>query len=176
MRLSVDIERLTAFMHALGKAVKGPGRVYIVGGSTALLLGIRSQTIDIDIKPDPEPGGLFEAIADLKERLSINVELASPDHFIPAIPGWEERSEFILRSGSVDFYHYDFYGQALGKVLRGHRTDLSDAEALVRLGKVDPAKLLFHFEEIRHEIIRYPAVNVGDFAAKVLAFVGGIHG
>jgi len=176
MRASVDVERLIAFMKALGEAAKGPGRIYIVGGSTALLLGIRSQTIDVDIKPDPEPRGIFEAIADLKDRLSINVEIASPDHFMPAIPGWQDRSEFILRSGPVDFYQYDFYGQALAKILRGHRTDLSDAEALVRLGKVEPKKLLTFFGEIKPEIIRYPAVDAIDFEKRVVAFLEGLSG
>src|SRR5579862_2449415 len=120
MRSAVDPEKLATFMDEIGRAASGRGRVYLVGGSTALLFGIRDQTLDIDIKLDPEPQGIFEAIATLKERLSINVELASPDHFIPPLPGWEERSEFIATSGPVDFYHYDLYGQTLAKILRGH--------------------------------------------------------
>src|SRR5438876_934626 len=111
-------------MQELGESATGPGKVYITGGATALLLGIRAQTIDVDIKLDPEPAGVFEAVSELKERLAVNVELAAPDHFIPPIPGWQDRSEFIARYGLVDFYHYDFYGQALSKILRGHPTDL----------------------------------------------------
>ena len=30
-----------------------------------------------------------------KDTLDVNVELAAPDQFIPALPGWRERSEFI---------------------------------------------------------------------------------
>lgn len=74
-------------MVALGKQVRGKGRIYFTGGATAVLYGWRPMTIDIDIKPEPEPAGLFEAIAELKEELEINVELASPDQFIPVIPG-----------------------------------------------------------------------------------------
>jgi len=62
-------------MAALGKRVRGEGRIYLAGGATALLHGWRRMTIDIDLKPAPEPAGLFEAIAQLKEELDINVEL-----------------------------------------------------------------------------------------------------
>ncbi len=106
---------------------KRPWGVFLVGGASALLLGLRERTIDIDVKLDPEPVGVFEAIAELKERLAINVMLAAPDDFIPALPEWRERSEFIEKSGPVEFHHYDFYSQALAKVQRAHRADLSDA-------------------------------------------------
>src|SRR5512134_703510 len=94
MRAETDIKKLRTFMSALGERVKGPGLIYLTGGATALLHHWRATTIDIDIKPDPEPAGLFEAIAELKNSLDINVELASPDDFIPAVPGWRDRSVF----------------------------------------------------------------------------------
>ena len=53
---------------------------------------------------DPEPPGLFEALAVLKDQLDINVELAYPDQSIQAIPGWRERSLFIARHGPVEFF------------------------------------------------------------------------
>ena len=85
-------------MEALGQRVKRPGIIYLTSGATALLFGWRAKTIDLDIKADPEPRGLFEAIA----------ELTSPDLFIPELPGWRERSAFIRRVGEVDFRHFDF--------------------------------------------------------------------
>ena len=97
------------------------GRIYLVGGASAVLLGWRAMTVDVDLKLDPEPIGAFEAIAELKDSLDINIELAAPDQFIPALPGWRERSPFVARHGRVAFHHYDFYGQALGKIERGHR-------------------------------------------------------
>src|SRR5277367_4252220 len=120
MRLESDQSKIEAFMAALGQQVRGKGRIYLTGGATAVLHGWRTMTIDIDIKPDPEPPGLFEAIASLKEELEVNVELASPDQFIPAIPGWRERSLFIATHGLIEFLHYDPYGQALAKLQRGH--------------------------------------------------------
>ena len=43
----------------------------------------------------------------LKDELDINVELASPDHFIPAVPGWRDRSLLIGQEGRIRFFHYD---------------------------------------------------------------------
>ena len=99
MRSETDQAKLQAFMKALGNRVRGPGRIYLTGGATAVLHGWRAMTIDIDLKPDPEPEGFFEALAELKNELDVNVELASPDNFVPAIPGWRERSVFIARHG-----------------------------------------------------------------------------
>ncbi|MBL7662629.1 hypothetical protein JNK13_07750 [bacterium] len=171
MRDAVTKEKLQAFIEAIGKSSSGPGRVYFVGGSTALLLGIRNQTIDIDIKLDPEPPGVFQRIATLKDELLINVELAAPDDFVPALPGWQERSEFIARSGQVEFYHYDFYGQALAKIERGHQHDLSDVREFVKKGKVNPQKLSEYFEQIKPNLIRYPALNPVDLEARLKKIV-----
>lgn len=87
MRAHTDETRLNAFMKTLGRRVRGPGGIYLTGGATAVLYGWRTMTINIDLKPDPEPAGLFEALAGLNDELDINVELASPDQFIPALPG-----------------------------------------------------------------------------------------
>ncbi len=158
-------------MRRLGQRAKGPGTVYVTGGATALLLGIREQTVDVDVKLDPEPKGVFEAIAELKDLLGLNVELAAPDQFIPPLPGWKERSAFIMTAGRVEFRHYDFYSQALAKIERGHTLDLNDAHAFVTRGLVEPEELRRLVEAIRPEIIRYPALNPEDFMRKVDAFL-----
>ncbi len=104
-------------MRELAASARGPGKVYFTGGATALLLGFREQTIDIDLKLDPEPAGAFEAIARLKNQLDVNVELASPDDFIPTVPDWRSRSPRIASFGQVEFFHYDLALQALAKQL-----------------------------------------------------------
>src|SRR5216117_3445690 len=126
MRRRVTVEALHQFMRELAAAARSPGKVYLTGGATALLLGFREQTIDVDIKLDPEPEGAFEAIAVLKNELNLNVELASPDNFIPAAPDWRDRSQHIATIGRVQFFHYDFSLQALAKLERGHAQDLED--------------------------------------------------
>lgn len=157
-------------MAALGIRVRGGGRVYLTGGATALLHGWRLTTIDIDLKPDPEPAGLFEAIAQLKNEIDVNLELASPDDFIPELPGWRERSLFITRHGQLEFFHYDLYGQALSKLQRGHERDLHDANSMRRAGLVRNDRLLELFQQIEPQLIRYPAIDPGKFRMAVEKF------
>lgn len=157
-------------MAALGSRVRGEGRIYLTGGATAVLHGWRSMTIDIDIKSEPEPAGLFEAIALLKDELDINVELASPDQFIPPPPGWRERSLFIATHGPVEFFHYDPYSQALAKIQRGHERDLRDVKSLVGHGLVQMDRLRELFHLIEPQLIRYPAIDPGAFRAAVARF------
>jgi hypothetical protein len=40
----------------------------------------------VEFRLDPEPPGIFQAIAKLKKELNINIELASPQDFLPPIP------------------------------------------------------------------------------------------
>src|SRR5881397_2234516 len=134
MRRRVTLETMKQFMQQFAIAARSPGKVYFTGGATALLLGFREQTIDIDLKMDPEPEGAFEAIARLKNQLDVNVELASPDDFIPPSADWREHSTYIDRIGSVEFFHYDFALQALAKLERGHVQDLADVASLLRGG------------------------------------------
>ena len=164
-------------MAALGERVRGEGVVFLTGGATALLYGWRDSTIDVDLKADPEPAGLFEAIATLKDQLDVNVELASPDLFIPAIPGWRERSILIGRHGHATFFHYDPYGQALSKLARRHDRDLRDVEAMCATGLVRRDRLRAFFEQIEPELIRFPAIDVRTFRESVRGFVeaGGVR-
>jgi hypothetical protein len=170
MRAETTKAKLEAFMAALGKRVHGPGRIYLTGGATAVLQGWRSMTIDVDLKPDPEPPGLFKALAALKEELDINVELASPDQFIPPVPGWRERSVFIARHGQVEFYHYDPYGQALSKLQRRHERDLRDVQALCHAGLIARERLPEMFALIKPQLIRYPAIDPVSFENSVQEF------
>jgi hypothetical protein len=170
MRGETTQAKLEKFMAALGDRVRGPGRIYLTGGATAVLLGWRAMTIDVDIKPDPEPPGLFEAIAALKDELDINVELASPDHFIPQLPGWRERGIFIVQHGSVEFFHYDPYGQALSKLQRRHPRDLADVRALSDSGLIEKRRLADLFTSIKPQLIRYPAIDVPSFETAVQEF------
>ena len=123
--------------------------------------------------PDPEPPGLFQAIAALKESLDLNIELAklaSPDQFIPALPGWRDRSIFIAAYGPVSFYHYDLYSQALSKLQRGHARDLRDVDAMRSAQLIEPGKLAQLFREIQPHLIRYPAIDAATFERLVREF------
>jgi hypothetical protein len=167
MRVEIDSDKLHELMRAIGIAARGPGRVYLVGGTSAVLEGWRSSTVDADLKLDPEPEGVFEAIRRIKEELGINVELAAPDDFIPALPGWRERSCHVAAHGPVDFYHYDFYSQALAKIERGHDRDLADVREMFRRRLVLPDELRRLFAAIEPGLVRYPALDADVFRGKV---------
>lgn len=170
MRSEMNRAKLQSFMVALGNRVRGEGVIYLTGGATAVWYGWRPMTIDVDIKPDPEPLGLFEALATLKNELDINIELAAPDQFIPAVPGWRERSLWIARYGSVEFFHYDPYGQALSKLSRGHKRDLHDVRSILAEGMITTDGLREKFDGIEAQLIRYPALDADTFRVNVMEF------
>lgn len=167
----MTVESLRLFMRELAAAARSPGKVYFTGGATALLLGFREQTIDVDLKLDPEPAGVFEAIAALKNRLDINVELASPDDFIPAPADWREHCREIASIGPLQFFHYDFSLQALAKLERGHAQDLEDVRSLLRGGYVTADELQKRFALIEPNLLRYPAIDPGQFKSKIEEFL-----
>ncbi len=55
-------DKVRKLMRRLGRAARSPGRIYLVGGSSAVLVGWRETTVDVDLKLDPEPTGVFEAM------------------------------------------------------------------------------------------------------------------
>lgn len=171
MRSPADPAKIHRLLAELGRRARGPGRVYLTGGASALLEGWRSSTVDVDLKLDPEPAGIFEAIAELKNELDVNVELASPDQFLPPLPDWRSRSRLIARHGEVEFYHYDFRAQALAKLARAHDRDLADVRAMIERGLVTGTELEAAMQDIVPELIRYPAIEAEAFERRVLAFL-----
>lgn len=171
MREKVNAERVEQFMKAIGRAGKKNARIYFVGGATAVLLGWRETTIDLDVKIIPEADEILRAIPNLKEELELNVELASPDDFIPPLPGWEDRSTYIGKEGPIEFFHYDFYAQALAKIERGHNTDMLDVNNMIERGLIEPSRLMELFTRIEPFIYKYPAVDAKAFRAAIEEFL-----
>lgn len=146
-------------MVALAEGSVPETTVYLTGGATAVLLGWRATTIDVDIRIDPETDDLLRRIPALKETLDLNVELASPLDFLPPLPGWRDRSPFIVQHGGVTYRHFDPYSQALSKVERGHQQDQADVTAMLERGLVDPESAIKLFEAIASELFRFPAID-----------------
>ena len=172
MRQPVTAARVEQFMKALGSVVRSPARVFFVGGASAVLLGWRNSTIDIDLKAIPDRDDLLRQLTALKERLNINIELASPDDFIPELPGWEDRSLFVRQEGKLTFLHYDFYAQALAKIERGHDHDLKDVQEMIQSNLIEPGRLFELFNQIENDIQKYPALNAASFRRAVELVIG----
>lgn len=169
MRELADAERIKRFMSELGRSASGEATCYLTGGATAVLVGWRETTLDVDIALEPERDEILRALPRLKEALQVNVELASPGDFIPLPAGWAERSLFVGREGRVTFRHFDPYAQALAKLERAHMHDVEDVEALLERGLIERRRLAELFEEIEPQLYRFPAVDPPSFRRAVEA-------
>jgi len=174
MRPRADAERVRAFARELGRLTRKPARIYLTGGATAVLEGWRASTVDIDVRFEPDTDELLRNLPDLKERLQVNVELASPPDFIPELPQWRERSPFLFREGVLDVHHFDPYSQALSKVERAFDQDLDDVRDMIDRGLVEPSRALELYNAIEPELFRYPAIDPGTFRARVQAVFGSL--
>jgi len=167
MRPPVDEQRIRQLADELARVARVPVRVYLTGGSTAVIEGWRASTIDVDLRFEPEGDELLRALPTVKERLGINLELASPPDFVPELPGWRDRSPFLFRSGQIQVHHFDLYSQALSKIERGFAQDLTDVAAMISDRLVDPAKLRAFYEQIEPELFRYPAIDPPAFRSRL---------
>ena len=167
MRRVAQREDIDRFMTALARSATIPARLYFTGGATAVLLGWRASTIDVDIHVVPDDDRLLRALPELKESLELNVELACPAHFIPELAGWRERSLFIAQEEKLSFYHYDLYAQALAKIERGHALDVTDVDQMFRRAFIEPLRLKNLFEAIVPQLYRYPAIDPASFRRAV---------
>lgn len=167
MRELADKPRIEAFLAALAREATADTDVYVVGGTSAVLVGWRNTTIDLDLVMRPESDAMLRAIPALKERLHLNVELASPDQFIPVPDGWEQRSPVITRIGRVTFRHYDFCAQALAKLERGHTRDLADVEAMRERGLITTVEMRRQFALVEVQLYRFPAIDPPSFRRAV---------
>lgn len=167
MRRPLDPDRLRLVLDALGRACRGPGVVYLTGGATALLEGWRQATVDLDLKLEPEPPGAFAAIARIKDELDVNIELASPDDFLPQLPDWREHSPFIARFGPIEFRHYDLRAQALAKLSRGFERDLLDVRAMLDRGLVRCPELRSALAQMEPRLERFPRVSPPELRSRL---------
>ena len=121
---------------------RSDGDCYLTGGATAVLLGWREATIDVNLQLVPEQDGVLRRLPELKNELEINVELVSPADFVPLPPDASDRHLYIGRQGRLTFFHVDPYAQVLAKLERGHVKDLEDVQAMLDLGLVERVRLL----------------------------------
>ena len=98
MRRPVDAARVREFLRALGAESREEAHVYLTGGTTAVLVGWRESTVDLDIKMVPERDSLFRAIARLKDELEVNVELAAGRPRYSNVRGWATLTETTRES------------------------------------------------------------------------------
>ena len=77
----------------------------------------------------------------------------------------------IGREGTIDYFHYDFYAQALAKIERSHRRDLLDVAAMADRGRIEVPRLRDFFSAIEPQFFRYPALDLPSFRKAVERFI-----
>ena len=172
MREELTRERLVELMRELARTAprRGAWQVYLVGGGTAVYLGWRRASIDVDLYSAQE--AVFRDIQQIKERLNINIEFARPEAFVPPLRGSADRHVFIDTIGKITFYHYDPYAQAFSKIVRGFQRDLDDAEQFLRSGMVDPRRFRSLVAAIPDSTYaRYPSLSRAGVEAAVDTFL-----
>jgi hypothetical protein len=102
--------------------------------------GLRQQTLEIDLAleiSDADHSAFIAIVRDLKEKLSLNIEEASPADFIPLPAGYRERSQFVGRYGQLDVFYFDLYSTALSKIERGTENDFADVLSLLHTERLE---------------------------------------
>lgn len=157
-RKIITKKTIQIFMESIGRVLKQHATLYLTGGSTAILYGLREGTIDIDIAGDMDE--LFAHIPSLKKKLHINIEMAKPTDFVPSLPGESDRHILIGRFGTVSFMHFDPYSQAFSKIVRGHQMDVTDVKALVKHKLVDAKHLNAMVKKLpKSAFLKYPRLT-----------------
>lgn len=156
MRQRVGQEEIEHFLIQVGRT-RQSGRLYLTGGAALVHRGIRpGQTLDIDIQITVDPANLTAQIGQLKQKLNMNIEFASPGDFIPLPTQWEARSAFIKRYDQVDVFYFDWYSLALSKMQRANRQDVVDVQLLVRQGFVEVTELDRLCQDVLNKIGKPP--------------------
>lgn len=172
MRPDVDRARVQQLLAALGRRLSAPHTLYLVGGSSAVLVGWRGSTRDVDVRPEPDSDEVLRALSELKNELDVNIELASPLDFLPELEAWRDRSPYVGSWGALHVRHLDFRLQALAKLERGLDTDLDDVHAMLARDLVSAEELRAGFDAMRASLFRFPGVDVPRFARALDGVVG----
>jgi hypothetical protein len=172
VREVADAGRVRELMRSLGRLARDSASIYFTGGATAVLYGWRASTVDVDLRVEPDRDEILRDLVALKERLNINIELASPQDFVPVSADWRAQSPFIERQGRISFHHFDLYAQALSKAERHHAQDIDDIRAMLGLGLIQPEAMLRYHERVATELHRYPAIEAEALRSAVESLFG----
>jgi hypothetical protein len=176
----VDAQILVAFLQHLGKSYQHTGTIYLVGGSSLLLVTSKASTFDIDLQfsiPVEYHAEFIECIHRISREMQIPIEQASPDEFIPLPAGYENRHRYIGRYGNLEVFHFDFYSVALGKLNRGTEKDFSDIAQMIQAGVIRLPELETYFQEILPKLDSFSLrSNASDLERKLGLFKKRIGG
>jgi hypothetical protein len=149
--IDITAQVLQDFLVQLGRCYRHTGRLYLVGGSSLILVVAKTSTLDIDLQfdvPEQYHDEFIRCLRELSRRHKLPVEQASPDQFIPLPSDYQNRHQFIGHYGSLEVFHFDFYSMALSKLHRGNEKDFADVIEMVLQGLIKISELQEQFQEI----------------------------
>jgi hypothetical protein len=147
----INSQRIERFLQRLSECYRRPGQLYLVGGSSLILIGGKLSTLDIDLQFQVDPadhGEFVRCLRQVSRELNLAVEQASPEQFIPLPSGYQDRCQFIGRYDKLDVYHFDFYSLALSKLYRGNQKDFVDVQGMIQRQIISMAELTAYYEEL----------------------------
>jgi hypothetical protein len=153
--IEVTSQVLHEFLAQLGRCYHHPGRIYLVGGSSLILVAAKVSTLDVDIQfevPPEHHDEFIRCLRDISRQRQVAIEQASPDQFIPLPRGYQDRHQFIGRYDSLDVFHFDFYSVALSKLHRGNEKDFADVIQMVEQGLITLSQLRSYFHELLPQV------------------------
>jgi len=172
--IDITTQALQDFLEQLGRCYRHPGRLYLVGGSSLILVAAKVSTLDIDLQydiPDEYHEAFILCLRQISRQQQLPVEQASPDQFIPLPRGYQNRHQFIGRYGSLEVFHFDFYSVALSKLHRGNEKDFADVIQMVREGLIDLSQLRKQFQEVLPQLESFDLkANSDDFERNFTLF------
>lgn len=170
----ITAQALQEFLKQLGQCYRHPGRVYLVGGSSLLLLAAKVSTLDIDLQfdvPAEHHDAFIRCLREIGRQRQLPIEQASPDQFIPLPRGYQDRHQFIGRYGSLDVFHFDFYSVALSKLHRANEKDFADVIQMVEQGLITLAQLREYFHEVLPQLESFDiSADASDFERNFALF------
>ena len=82
----ITAQALQEFLKQLGQCYRHPGRLYLVGGSSLILVAAKVSTLDIDLQfdvPAEHHNTFIRCLREISRQHKLPIEQASPDQFIP---------------------------------------------------------------------------------------------
>ncbi|MBI3359638.1 MAG: hypothetical protein HY023_00830 [Chloroflexi bacterium] len=169
-----DAQEILDFLRRLGQCYRHAGVVYLVGGSSLILVAAKESTFDIDLKIEVAPehhDEFIRCVRRLSAEMELSIEQASPDEFLPLPAGYEDRRRYVGRYAALDVFHFDFYSVALGKLQRGNEKDYNDVVSMIRAGVIELGNLEQYFREVLPKLEAYSLrTDPQDFERKFALF------
>jgi hypothetical protein len=143
----VTKQQVEQFLQDLGRAVRGRGRMYLLGGAALVHARVRCKPTQ-DIGLVVTRGDLYQAARKVAQAMNIPIEFTSLSLWIPLPRQWETRSRYVGRYGKIDVFYLDFYAVALSKMNRGNDRDINDVKLLLQQGLLSLAGLDAAYGEV----------------------------